>query len=105
MNPYQYGTRAVKRVSCHKRHISLQNDQLVTGITGSNLEPGTGLHVLQPHPALNLRLHNIAVYLMAEVGMRPEQAGMVQQTGLCSLDALQRGWLQFDHPDYRVCPQ
>lgn len=79
VNPHQDGIRAVKRMTRNQRHISIQNEQLVASVAGNDLEPGPWLHVLQPHAALYLRLNNIAVYLMAEVGMGPKQAGIVQQ--------------------------
>jgi hypothetical protein len=104
VNPYQYGTGAVKGMAGHQRHISIQNEQLVAGVAGGDLEPGPWLHILQAHAALNLRLNNVAVYLVAEVGMWPEQAGIVQQKSLCSLDARRKGWLQFDSRQWRICP-
>ncbi len=81
-------------MSRNQRHISNQKEYLVAGVAGSDLEPGTWMQVLEPHPALDLRLHDIPVYLIAEVGMWLKQAGGVKQRNLFPLDALGMGWLQ-----------
>lgn len=101
VNLYQYGARAVKRMSHDQRHIPIQNNYLVASVAGSHLKPGPWLHILQLHAPFNLRLNNVAVYLMAEVGMWSEQTGIIQQKGLWSLDARRKCWLQLDRLYYR----
>jgi len=60
------------RMSRNERRAILLKDSRVTVMLGLDLQHGRGRQVAQEDAPFNLRLHDVVIHFIAEVGMRPE---------------------------------
>lgn len=65
--------RAILRMPRNQRGAAALKHRRVAVILRSNLQHGLRRQVAEENPAFNLRLDNMVIYLVTEVGMRREQ--------------------------------